>query len=346
MTEFIPLAVAKVERETKQCVSVVFEVPSGLRERFRWTPGQHVQLKIDIDGRQETRRYSISSPLGEPLRVTVKSHKRGKVSRHINKNLKVGDFVLVAPPSGQFTLAPSIELRRSYYFFAAGSGITPIFAMLQSVLQQEPQSFCYLLYGNKDAKQTIFCAQLQHLQELYAHRLVIQHCHSSPSWLADSPWRSHRITPQAAQEFVQEYPPTAQDCHYYLCGPGSFLKDVKCALQDIDVPSNRIHLESFGSPAGSQEQGAVAAEMRVVIDGSQQAVSVTQGQTLLAALQASKVVVPHSCEGGVCGTCVCRLVKGKVKMENNLALNERQVADGQILACQSIPQTNQIEIVY
>ena len=138
--------------------SVVFEVPTELTEIFAWKAGQHLTLCFELNGEEVRRSYSISSSpySGDSLSITVKRVKDGLVSNYINDNVEVGDEIDVMPPFGGFYLEPGETKRRTHYFFGAGSGITPLFSMLHSVLCAETYSVAYLVYGNKDHKNIIF----------------------------------------------------------------------------------------------------------------------------------------------------------------------------------------------
>lgn len=344
--KWFDLKVASVTKATESATTVTFSVPEEIENEFQWTPGQHITVQLNIENEVLSRNYSISSPLSRVLSITVKAVKKGKVSNYINKSLKEGQTIKVSTPNGHFTLVPDTHLRRTHYFFAAGSGITPIYSMLISVLEGEPDSFACLLYGNKDTKRTIFSEELNDLAEKYEGRLSICHAHSSPSWFSASPWRTGRIDAIAIHQFIKENPPYAQDAHYYLCGPGSFLPDVKEALNAIDVPNRRIHMESFGGAIKSPSSESIEAKLEVSLQEQNYLLDVEPGQSLLQAMLKKGIDAPYSCEGGVCGTCRCKLKAGKVTMANNLVLDESQVNDGEILACQAIAQTEAVSIKY
>ena len=157
--QFYPLRVAETHSEIAgHAKSVCFEIPSNLKGTFIWRPGQHITLRFELNGADVRRSYSISSsPLsGDPLRISVKRVDGGLVSNHINDKVQVDQVIEVMPPFGSFCLDPDASRRRTHYFFAAGSGITPIFAMLESVLMAEPHSVAHLIYGNTSAKTILF----------------------------------------------------------------------------------------------------------------------------------------------------------------------------------------------
>jgi len=345
--EFHLLTVVRKVIETKGTVSIYLTIPVKLKDFFTWQSGQHVQVKLALGDKPHTRHYSISSAANTAeLRITVKDSGKGTVSKFINNELSIGDTLLVSKPKGNFTLCPDNNARKSYYFFCAGSGITPIFSMISNLLTAESESIAYLLYGNTDTKSTIFNQELTELIEKNNSQLIVKHCHSSPSWFEYSPWRTGRIDGKAVAEFIKCYPPYIQNVQYYICGPGDFIPTVKMALNEMDVPDNRIHMESFGSKQATLKQKGIKANLTISSNKTQQKLTINSGQTLLNAMKEQQLVVPFSCESGICGTCRCKLVSGKVIMLNNLFLSEEQEQQCYILTCQSLAESEEIVISY
>lgn len=347
---FHGLRIAAVETETKSAKSIRLDVPDELNATFCWQPGQHVTLRFQLNDREVRRSYSISSsPLGhDGLRITVKRVKGGLVSNHINDHLKAGDQVDVMPPFGGFCLDPAPKARRTYYFFGAGSGITPLFAMARSVLIGEPYSTAYLLYGNKNAKSIIFRDDLKALQAEYPERLCVRHVLSAPSiWSSFDYWRRGRIDAEAVAAFVDEHPPYAQDTQYYVCGPGNMNLDVRTALMGLDVPVERIHGESYGGEVIVDDSvSGMAASADVEIAGAVETIAIGAGETVLQAVRAAGLQPPFSCESGVCGACRAHLLRGTVHMRARMALDDQDIAQGAILTCQSLPTSGLIEFSY
>ena len=347
---FHALRVAAVEAETANATSVRFDVPTALADAFRWRPGQHVTLRLTIDGREARRTYSISeAPLaGAALRVTVKRVPDGLVSNHVNDHVAAGDRIDVTPPFRGFRLDPDPRARRTYYFFGAGSGITPLFAMIRSVLAAEPHSVARLAYGNVNANSAIFREDLARLEEISEGRLSVRHVLSSPSWLSSFRyWRRGRVDAACVADFIEEHPPYAQDTQYYVCGPGSMNAAVRGALMALDVPDTRIHMENYGpvTPADDSVAG-VAAEATVRLRGATFPVAVAAGQTVLNAVRAANETPPYSCESGVCGACRAKLRRGKVHLRARMALTDAEIADGAILTCQALPITPRLTVEY
>lgn len=338
---FFALRVAAVVEETRETKSYSLEVPEELREAFSWRPGQHLTVLLALDGEPVRRTYTISSSpdTGEPLRITVKRIEGGRVSNALHQRIEVGSTLDVSPPFGSFCLDPRATAHRTHYFFAAGSGITPVYAMLRSVLAAEPYSRIHLLYGNRRARDIIFLEALRELQRDHAERFTLTHCLSKPSiWSSFDAW-SGRIDAAAVRRFLGANPPYAQDAQYYLCGPGRMNHDLRQALMQLDVPGERIHREHFGGAHESDEvevEGC-AASLRARIGGRDHTLQVRPGDTLLRTLLDADLPARFSCEAGLCGSCRARLVAGSVHMRQSLALADDEIRGGWILCCQALP---------
>lgn len=347
------LKVLKVDRLIDDAVAVSFDVPEELYETFDYKAGQYLTLQFHLGGEQVRRSYSLcSSPMiDEPLRIGVKRVKGGLVSNHINDNVKAGDVIEVLPPDGRFYADVKEENYKTYFLYSSGSGITPILSILKTVLYTEPHSYVHMIYGNRSQDTIMFREELDALQQQYSDRLIIAHCLSKPksSWFSSSDleYRKGRVDAEAIKWFMDTYPPYAQNVEYYICGPGKMIEDTEKALQQIDVPKERIFIESFGGASDVKAVTAVPdARLSANIFGKQADTTIAEGKTVLRALIDAGYDPPYSCEGGVCSTCMCRVTKGSVEMKNNLALTDKEVADGYILSCQAVPTSDDVEVVY
>ncbi len=356
MPKFHQLKVLEVQKETENATSIAFDVPYNLYETFNYKPGQYLTLKFIINGEDVRRSYSLcSSPaLEEPLRIGVKRVKNGLVSNYINDHLKIGDMVEVMTPEGRFFADVKKENYKSYYLFAAGSGITPILSILKTVLLTEERSYVYMMYGNKNQDTIMFTKELEQLKSEYPDRFIFVQTLSRPksNWsdlwsTSKKQFRKGRIDTESVEWFINEFPPYAQNTEYYICGPGTMIENTKSALKNIDVPSERIYVESFGTNTSEDSVESIDnATLLAQLNGELIKVSIPKDKTILRTLIDAGKKPPYSCEGGVCSTCICKLKKGKIHMKNNLALSENEVKEGYILSCQSIPLTTHIEIEY
>jgi len=330
--------------------SISFDVPAHLKGLFTWRAGQHLSIRFNLNNEEVRRSYSISSsPVsGDPIRITVKRVKDGLVSNYINDHITIGDSIDVMPPFGSFCLDTAQNDRRTHYFFGAGSGITPLYSMLHSVLCHEPHSGVYLAYGNKEAKSILFKEQLAGFMELYNQRFNVSHILSSPSIFDKFDyWRKGIIDESAIESFIKKHPPYAQDAQYYICGPGAMNSTVKAALNNLDVPNDRIHIESYGAAVTVDDTiKGIAATALIKLNGKTHEVAINENQTILEAVLESDLTPPFSCQAGVCGACRAQCQDGNVHMRTSMALNDADIENATILTCQSVATSTKLTIAY
>ncbi|PID95891.1 MAG: ketosteroid-9-alpha-hydroxylase [Alphaproteobacteria bacterium] len=347
--KYSPLTVLDIREEIGgQAKTVIFEVSDW--DTWNWKAGQHLPIKLMINGEEVRRSYSISaSPDTEDgLRITVKRVKGGLVSNHINDHIQPGDVIEAAVPNGQFTLEPGDTKRRTHYFFGAGSGITPLYAMLSSVVAAEPWSTIHLAYGNNNEQSILLDDEINAMWEAAADRMTVHHIFSNPGWWSASDyWRKGRIDQAAIEALFAENPPYAQDAQYYICGPGGMNKAVKQALMALDVPASRIHMESYGGAAELDTSfEGMASEVALTLNGATHTIDVAAGQTILKAAQTAGLTPPFSCQSGVCGTCRAKRMEGDIHLRSRAALDDTDIANGVVLTCQALPISERVSISY
>jgi ring-1,2-phenylacetyl-CoA epoxidase subunit PaaE len=350
MRDFKELAVSRlVKRLSGQAMTVELEVPAHLKEAFRWQAGQHVSIEVEIDGESCRRSYSISdSPHNDPpLEFTVKRVANGVVSNYLNDHLEVRQTLKVLPPFGSFLLRPQPKHQRTHYFIAAGSGSTPIYSMLRSALELEPYSQCHLLLGNREQSSVLLADRLELLEQHHPKRLSIHHVWSKPTWSSTGYWRTGRLDTAALEAFMNECPPYAQDTQFYVCGPGSMNTDIVSALLNLDVPTERIHRESYGSAASTQKPvSGVDSSVEIRLGDQVHEFNAEKSETVLQAARKAGLKPPYSCESGVCGACKAKLLSGRVHMKARMALDDSEIQAGQVLTCQAVAQTPDLTLAY
>lgn len=351
---FHKLKVSALQNPVKDAVSITFDVPESLYDKFSFYPGQHLIIKLNIDGEEVRRSYSLNSCpyTNEPLQVTVKRVKGGLVSNYLNDKLKSGDELEVMEPHGRFFADIHQKDYKTFFLFAAGSGITPVMSILKSVLNTAPKSVVNLFYGNSNQDTIIFKKELEHLQEQYDGRLNVVHTLSDPKvWSTWEQWKGKtgRIEADSVEWFINEFPPIAQHTEYFICGPGKMNVAVKKKLLELEIPADLIHIEQFGGADENMDisiEGAENAQLTANVNGQTFTTTIPRGATILKSLKAAKADPPYSCESGICATCVCKVTKGKAEMKNNLVLEEKDIQKGMVLACQAIPVTPEISVSF
>ena len=243
MSSFLKLIIKEVKRETKDAVSILFNVPEELKADYTFVAGQYINLKLTLDGTEIRRAYSIcSSPESGELRIAVKAVKDGAFSQFANTKLKAGDAIEVGKPEGKFTFEPQADRQKNYAAFAAGSGITPIMSILKSVLKNEPKSSFVLVYGNKTPEETIFHQELHDLQLQYVGRLFVHYVFSQAKVENALFGRIEK----SSVNFVlnNKHKELAFD-KYYLCGPEEMITIVSGVLKEHNVKETAIKFELF-----------------------------------------------------------------------------------------------------
>ncbi|MCC7303600.1 MAG: 2Fe-2S iron-sulfur cluster binding domain-containing protein [Bacteroidia bacterium] len=351
MAAFNKLRVTDIRQETKDCVSVAVEVPAGLKDQYRYIQGQYLTLKLNVNGEEIRRSYSIcSSPVADSeLRIAVKRVKGGKVSNYLNDHLKKGDELEVMTPMGSFYTPLDPANKKKYFLFAGGSGITPMFSILRSVLFAEPNSSVILFYGNTDEVHTIFRHALNEIEEKSGGRLKIHYLYEHPKEACDA-LHTGMLTREKAAELFERFCGVGFNHEYFVCGPGPMMENVKSVIMDQKVPAHQFHIEYFSSAqesAAKEMNPSLTAQVTVSMYGIETHFELdSNGKSILDAALDAGVDVPFACKGAVCCTCRGKLLEGKVKMDKNFALTDAEVAQGFILTCQSHPLTPVVRIDY
>ena len=360
---FHDIQISEIIEETKDAKSLVFDIPSQLTNDFTYNAGQYLTLKFEIDGKEERRSYSLSSaPVENKWRVCCKRVKNGLVSNYICDNLKVGDSIKLMPPDGRFVFKADEERETKYLLFAAGSGITPIISIAKQILEAEPLSSVYLMYGNMDENSVIYKEELEVMLKKYSGQFFLKHAYSA---LAEKkgllgglfkksnlelPYFAGQISKDTIKKMLKVYPEiNPKNSHAYICGPGSMNKDVKSLLVHEGLMAENVHFESFGTTAEAENipvKGGTGGKATVVLDGKTIELEMTKNDSILDALLAKGYDPPHSCCSGACSSCMAKLTSGEVVMEVSHALDEEDIEDGYILTCQARLASNEVHVIY
>lgn len=350
MSKFYPLSIEKVRQETRDTIVATFAVPPALRDRFMFTQGQHLTLRADINGEDLRRSYSICSGMADgDLRVAIKRTPGGQFSTWANDTLKPGVSIDVMPPMGHFNLPLSAANHKSYLGFAAGSGITPMLSIIKTTLQTEPRSAFTLVYGNRSSAAVIFREELAELKDVYRERLNIVYVMSREQ--QDVDLFNGRITREKCDQLFQRWIVVADHDAAFVCGPEDMMRQVSEALQAKGMAKENIKTELFAASIPKHKHVAHArplvgkqdCEVTLVIDGSHRSFSMEKDkESVLDAGLKQGIDIRYSCKGGVCSTCRCKVVEGKVEMDANYALEDYEIARGFVLSCQAFPITDRV----
>jgi len=371
MLTFHSLRVAEIRPDAEDAVAISLDVPAELREVYRGLPGQHVVVRTRVNDTENRRTYSLVSAPGEsPLRIVARVHPQGRMSRYLAEQLNAGDHLDILPPNGSFTPRQP-QSAGSYVAFAAGCGITPVLAITQALLSASPDSQVAVFYGNAHTARAMCLEELLALKDRFLGRLSLHFVMSREP--QDVELYNGRLDAERVRLFARTLFNPAQVREFFVCGPGNMIEEVTGALSGLGVPAERIHGEHFtvattaateGAPATvSAERVATAggkapptqertlppdsAEVTVLMDGRRRSFTMRMNdETVLDAAANAGLELPFSCRAGVCSTCRTKVVRGAVEMAQNYALEEWEVEQGYVLACQSRLKTPVLELDY
>ncbi len=348
---FHRLTVGEIRQETPDAVSLAFLVPASLRDDYRYEPGQYLTLRATIDGEDVRRSYSICSGLDDgELRVVIKRLMGGSFSGWVSERLHAGDSLDVMTPDGRFGVPVEPGSSRTLVAFAAGSGITPIMAILRTVLRRETGRF-FLFYGNRTTADIILREQLEDLKDRYLARLAVFHVLSREQ--QDFPMLNGHLDVEKIGVLMRAVVPVSSVDHAFICGPQPMIEGLGTALIGLGLPRERVHIERFTPgvggrprPVATPQNAPAKAVATVISEGARFEFPVADGEAIIdAAIRAGRSL-PYSCKGGMCCTCRARLVEGKVEMAVNYSLEPWELRAGYVLTCQSRPITERVVIDY
>ncbi|MDO3701650.1 1,2-phenylacetyl-CoA epoxidase subunit PaaE [Micromonospora sp. C28SCA-DRY-2] len=353
---FHPLPVAAVDRLTDDAVAITFAVPEELRETFAFRAGQHLTVRRTGEAGEDVRRsYSICSTPDDlarhgRLRIGVREIPGGAFSAFACGALRGGDTVEVLPPLGHFTTAFDPGRVRHYGAVVAGSGITPVLALVATALAVEPASTFTLVYGNRTANTVMFAEELADLKDRYPTRLHLVHVLSREQ--GESPLLSGRIDADRLGRLLDTVVPGDAIEEWFLCGPYGMVVDAKAVLTGRGLPESAVHTELFHvdappePPRRAADEPGAGTEVTILLDGRSSSFTMGRHERVLDAALRVRGELPYACKGGVCSTCRAKVVDGEVTMARNYALEPDEVAAGYVLTCQSSPTTDTLTVDY
>ncbi|MFN8273772.1 MAG: ferredoxin--NADP reductase [Flavobacteriaceae bacterium] len=348
MSSFYKLSIKEVRRETSEAVSVLFNVPLEFKDFYRFTAGQYINLKLTLNGQELRRAYSLcSAPESGDLRIAIKAVNGGNFSVFANKQLQVGDVLEVGTPEGKFTFQPDSSRQKNYLAFAAGSGITPVISIVQSVMLSEPKSTFVLVYGNKNPEQTIFHQQLLDLQRQYVGRFFVHFVYSQANVNGEL---FGRIDKSTVNFMLSNKHKEIEFEKFYLCGPEQMINTVSATLRERNIKESAIKFELFSTDSSTENKPQTGADghtkITILVDDEETTFEMSQKQTVLEAALKHGVDAPYSCQGGICSSCLGRITSGSAVMKKNSILTDSEIAEGLILTCQAHPTSDTLYVDY
>lgn len=267
--------------------------------------GAHIDVHL---GDGLIRQYSLANCSSEQQRYVIgvlrDPHSRGG-SEYVHTQLQCGQRLTISAPRNLFALEPNLE---EAILCAGGIGITPILAMAKELKRQN--KLFQLYYFVKTRSALAFLDDLSDLGEsvhIHIDDEITTHC--------DLP---RELTQRGSHK------------HLYVCGPDGFMNFVIQTAQQQEWPDHNIHKEHFSAPTiDTPDDGSFS--IQILKTG--QLIHVAEDQTAAKALEAAGVIVPVSCEQGICGTCLVNVVKGEIDHRDMYLTEEEQAAHNQFTPC-------------
>lgn len=336
------LKVSEIKKETKDTVSICFKQPA-LR-KIKYKAGQYLTLIFRINGRRYVRPYSFSSApsTDASLEITVKRVDHGIVSNHIHDNVAVGDVIEVLEPIGDFVIHEE-NSDAKICLWGAGSGITPLYAMIKEVLHSDNSSLIYLIYGNRDSETAIFKQQLDQLLSSFSTRLKIWYFYTQQT-LSDSNFYiiEGRINKEFAANIIRDN--LLFEATHYICGPAGLKNSVKEALLDFAVLPQRIYSEDFDLVRDPKDFEHInTRNINLKFGDIEYPLEVVKGQSILETGLNSGIELPYSCQTGNCSTCKGKLLTGELEMIG-LDKERNDLQDNEYLLCCSYPLSDNVYV--
>ena len=351
--QFHPLRVAVLDPLTPDAVRIILEVPEELSEAYRYVAGQHVTVRFnaeDEEGRvTELRRsYSLCAPPSESaprtLQIAVKRSVPGGFGDYAVRKLAVGDRLDTLTPTGRFHAYP--EPGTHHIAIVAGSGITPVYAILAERLERDLASQVSIVFGNRTTADVMFLEDLADLKDRYGSRLNLLHVLSREE--RGIPLLSGRIDAERLPSLLAAIDAGADDA-YYLCGPTGMVESARELLAEMGASRVRFELFESGprrSPSPeTQHPDTPGAQLTVTLGGRISKCEMRPDDaSVLDAVLRARPDAPYSCTAGACGTCRAKVTSGAAQMTHDFALEDAEKDAGFILTCQSLPTTDTVAL--
>jgi ring-1,2-phenylacetyl-CoA epoxidase subunit PaaE len=341
---YINLTIKKVVPVSKEAVNVIFEKPET---GFDYKPGQFITLIDEVNGKKIRRAYSLcTSPLlGEDPAVTVKRVEGGQMSNHVNDTYQAGQQIEVMEAMGMFVTEYDASNEREVVMIGGGSGITPLYAIIKTMLNQEPKSKVTLIYANRAEETVIFKDELDQLGK-ENDRFTLVHVLEEKSDLAAFIGRPDETM---VKEIVDKVG-LSKTAEYFICGPQPMMDVFQSGLNQSGIEDSQIHIESFEagktSPADTEISSGSGndAEVTIILNGESYSLTLDKSRPILEQALEKDLDLPYSCQSGLCTACRGKCMEGEVSVDKVMGLSDDELANDYVLACVGKPISDKIRL--
>jgi ring-1,2-phenylacetyl-CoA epoxidase subunit PaaE len=312
----------------------LFYFTSESSKAIHYKAGQYLTFILSEDQSEIRRSYSLCSTPGvdQRLCIGVKRIDNGTFSRYLYDEVTAGNNLLTVGPGGVFVLPGDINRFKQIYFFAAGSGMVPIYSLLKACLYQHAELQVILIYSNSAPETAMFLEELQQLQTEFPGRLLIEFLFSNSQNLLKA-----RLHPDLLRGIVHGHSKGNESASlYYICGPEAYMRLCIFTLRAMGVPAALIKKEIFHTyktvPKIDPPDKATH-EVTIFAGPVMHKIRAEYPFSILQSARKAGLSLPYSCDAGRCGNCLAKCTSGKVWMSYNEVLTDRELAEGYILTC-------------
>lgn len=338
----------KTIQETSDVMTYCFMAEQPVM--FFFKPGQFVTLELEIDGEQVFRSYTISSSPSVPysFSITVKRVPGGLVSNWLHDNLAVGSELPVHGPAGIFN---SIDFPSDKVLYLSGGvGITPVMSMARWSFDTNADVDMVFIHSSRTPNDIIYRRELEAMSSRVSNfnlHLISERVESGQAWYGYRGFLDKARLDLIAPDFLER--------EIFCCGPTPYMNAVKRMLNEAGFDMEHYHEESFGatpeeleiqavqdSEAAIEEAEAIpAADMvQVAFPEHGKSVQVAPGETIHTAAAKLGLHIPKACGMGICGTCKVLVKEGSAVMDHNGGITDEDIAEGYVLSCCSVPDSD------
>ncbi|WP_303317915.1 ferredoxin--NADP reductase [Flavivirga abyssicola] len=338
------LLIKDIIRETDDAISLCFK-NGNFFKKLKYKPGQFLTIHVPIDTVVHKRAYSFSSNpyTDKDLKITIKRVEKGLVSNFVHDNLHVGDKLVVDNPAGSFYVEPASKQKKQYILFAGGSGITPMFSIIKSVLTEEKDSNILLIYANQSMESIIFHDEIKALENKYPNNFSIEHIISSNKE-DNNNYYAGLVTHKLLNKIFSKHLLAYDDHTYMICGPFGYMEKIKELLKDNGVTREKIMIEVFKAPVVKVSGKDLLSDVTLKVEGEAHQIQVRGDKSILEQAMSESIVIPYSCRAGMCSSCRAKCISGEVMMTEGHLLPDSDVENGDILTCISYPVSEKVVI--
>lgn len=347
INEFYKLSIKRVYKGQKNnFLSITLNIPNNLLKKYKYEAGQYLLIGDFINEVLVHRSYSLySAPYEKDYSILIKLVKNGVFSSHALSVFKSGYMLKVGIPQGKFIYKPNFINSCMIVLFGVGSGITPLYSIIKTILHEEKKSKIILFYGNKTLNDAIFKIELDILQQKYCNRFRVYYILSRQ--YTNNHLLSGRLDKSKVSNIFNFYLQNLNVDLYYICGPNKMIYEVCDVLKKNGVHQSIIKYELFEPITTKQKHCSTKNCTILELIHPSKCTTIKTNNSVKSILDHALYIgvdVVFSCKQGMCGLCIAKLLDGKVDMRQNYALTDQEISEGFILTCQSYIKDKYIKI--